>query len=309
MKSIINIRQIEAFRAVMLTGKMTTAAELMAVTQPAVSRLISDFEQSIKLRLFERRGNQINPTREALALMKEVDRSFVGLNRIAAVAEEIGRHSVGTLRIAAMPALAYGMLPRFLASFLRDKPNLNAALNGIPSSMVIEAVASGQADVGYADGPLDRPGFSIVTNAVPAVVAIPQDHHLAFKEIITPDDLRDQRMISLEPGTVFAMRVEVALAGIRRLANIETRLSHTALSLVSEGAGIAIIDPTSAVEFVEKNIVFRPFSIAIDAGFLEIRASDQIISPLVKRFCEEFWTFHTEQLSHLSGAANGIVRE
>lgn len=305
MKHAINTRQIEAFRAVMLTGKMTTAAELMAVTQPAVSRLISDLEQTVKLRLFERRGNQINPTREALALMKEVDRSFVGLNRIASVAEEIGRHSVGTLRIAAMPALAYGMLPRFLAKFLRDKPNLNAALNGIPSSMVIEAVASGQADVGYADGPLDRPGFSIVTNAVPAIVAMPKGHYLALRDIITPDDLRDQRMISLEPGTVFAMRVEVALAGIRRLANIETRLSHTALSLVAEGAGMAIIDPTSAIEFMEKDIVFRPFSISIDAGFLEIRSSDQVISPLVSRFCEEFWEFHKEQLDVLQNGCPG----
>ncbi|MGB5839392.1 MAG: LysR family transcriptional regulator, partial [Brucella anthropi] len=40
----MNLRQVEAFRTVMLTGKMTAAAELMSITQPAVSRLIRDFE-------------------------------------------------------------------------------------------------------------------------------------------------------------------------------------------------------------------------------------------------------------------------
>ncbi|MDX3929819.1 MAG: LysR substrate-binding domain-containing protein [Shinella sp.] len=299
MKPQINLRQVEAFRAVMLTGKMTAAAELMSVTQPAVSRLIADFERATRLLLFERRGNQISPTREALTLMREVDRAFVGLNRIALVAEEIGRHSAGTLRIAAMPALGNGILPRFLAHFLRDKPNLNASLSGLPSSMVIEAVAAGQADIGYADGPLDRPGFTIETHPVAAIVAIPASHPLAQKTIIEPKDLRGQRMISLEPGTIFAMRVEVALAGVTRLATLETRLSHTALSLVDEGAGIAIIDPTSASEFRGRNIVIRPFSIFIDAGFLAIRLADPVRSDIVERFSREFWDYHKEQLDKL----------
>lgn len=299
MKARINLRQVEAFRAVMLTGRMTAAAELMSVTQPAVSRLIADFEHATRLRLFERRGNQISPTREAVTLMKEVDRAFVGLNRIALVAEEIGRHSAGTLRIAAMPALGNGILPRFLAHFLRDKPNLNASLSGLPSSMVIEAVASGQADIGYADEPLGRSGFIIETHPAAAITAIPVGHSLAEKDVIEPNDLADQRMISLDPGTIFAMRVEMALAGVPRLATLETRLSHTALSLVDEGAGIALVDPASASEFTGRNIVFRPFSIIIDAGFQMIRPADQKCPDIAQRFATEFRDYLREQLDRI----------
>ncbi|MGF6177312.1 LysR substrate-binding domain-containing protein [Ensifer sp. 4252] len=295
----MNLRQVEAFRAVMITGQMTTAAELMSITQPAVSRLIRDLEYTTKLRLFDRRGNQINPTQEAVTLWKEVERAFVGLNRIAAVAEEIARQSAGTLRIAAMPALGNGFLPRFLARFLRDKPNLHASLSGLPSSMVIEAVGAGQADIGYADGPLDRPGFTIETRPLPGVVAIPDGHALCAKQVICPDDLKGQRMISLEPGTIFAMRVEVALAGIPKLSTLETKLSHTALALVAEGAGIAIIDPTSASEFVGRGVTVRPFSIFIDAGFLAIRSSGQSRSGIVDRFEREFWDYHDQQVGPL----------
>lgn len=296
----MNLRQVEAFRLVMLTGKMTAAAELMAVTQPAVSRLIRDFEIDLKLRLFERRGNQLIPTSQASALLKEVERAYVGLNRIKAFAEEIGRHNAGMLRIAVMPALANGIMPRYLARFLRDRPNIHASLSGIPSTMVIEAVASGQADLGFADGPLDRPGFLTETRPLQAVVAMPKVHRLAGRAQIEPADLEGEHMITLEPGTLFAMRVEVALAGIRRASTIETRLSHTALALVSEGVGVTIIDPSSVTDYLDKGVVVRPFAAFIDAGFVSIRRGDGVENQLVEQFIAGFWDYHDRLLQQSS---------
>nr|ARU12460.1 occR-like domain protein [Agrobacterium tumefaciens] len=68
-------------------------------------------------------------------------------------------------------------------------------------------------------------------------------------------------------------------------------LSHAAFSLVREGAGIAIIDPAAAIEFKDR-IVLRPFSIFIDAGFLEVRSVNGATSIIVDRFATEFWNFH-----------------
>ncbi|MFP3787125.1 transcriptional regulator, partial [Burkholderia sp. SIMBA_024] len=81
----------------------------------AVSRLIRDFEIDTKLKLFNRRGNQLIPTQAAMTLLQEVERAYVGLNRIRSFADEISRQNAGMLRIAAMPALANGIMPRFLA--------------------------------------------------------------------------------------------------------------------------------------------------------------------------------------------------
>lgn len=111
-----------------------------------------------------------------------------------------------------------------------------------------------------------------------------------------PADLANERMITLEPGTLFAMRVEVALAGIQRSSTLETRLSHTALTLVSEGAGIAIIDPSSATEFRGRGVVTRPFGVFVDAGFLAIRRRQDSDNLLAERFVSEFWTYHEELL-------------
>lgn len=283
----------------MLTGKVTAAAELLTVTQPAVSRLIREFEHSTKLRLFIRQGNRVIPTHEAIALMKAVDRAFAGLDQIATAVGDIARKSAGSLRIAAMPALGIGILPRFLARFLRDKVDVQASLRSMPSVMVTEAVMSGQADIGYAEGPLDRPGLIIRNCPLDAVAALPTDHPLSRKDFIEPHDLLDQRMISLESGSLFSMRVDLALAGIPRSTAIEVRLSHTALTLVREGSGIAIIDPSSACEFSGRGAVMRPFRPSVEAGFLEVKPSNRPTSTLLGHFSEAFWNFHAEQVAEL----------
>ncbi|MBB3947436.1 hypothetical protein GGQ73_003403 [Rhizobium skierniewicense] len=80
----------------------------------------------------------------------------------------------------------------------------------------MEAVVSGRADIGYADGPSDRPGFLLETRSLAAIVAIRMGHRLAGLERITPQDLAGKRIIKQETGTLFAMRVEVAIGGIPR---------------------------------------------------------------------------------------------
>src|SRR5689334_87297 len=109
----INFRQIEAFRAVMLSGSVTAAAGMIGVTQPAVSRLVRDLQGILKMPLFEKRGTGLVPTAAATALYTEVERSFVGLDRITDAAEEIRTRRAGMLRVAALPALANGFMPRF----------------------------------------------------------------------------------------------------------------------------------------------------------------------------------------------------
>lgn len=228
----INARQVEAFRAVMVTGSMTSAAELLSVSQPAVSRLIRDFEQAVSFQLFERRGNQIAPTPEAVALLSEVERAFVGLGRIAEHAGAIRSQQAGSLRIAALPALAMGVLPRFVGRFLRERANLRVAIPGMPSHLVIEAVAAGQADIGYAVGPLDRPGYLIEPTASPAVVIMPERHHLSSLKVIRPRGIAGEKVIGVAANTLFRSRLDAALGDVPRSVPVETPLSQIACVLV-----------------------------------------------------------------------------
>jgi DNA-binding transcriptional LysR family regulator len=273
---------------VMITGSITGASEALFVTQPAVSRLIQSLEDSTGLTLFERRGNQIIPTAEATALLAEVERSFIGLSRIGAFAQALREQAAGSLRIAAMPALAGSILTRFAAGFSIRRPDVHISISGVPSHLVTDAVASGQVDFGYADGPLDRVGLEIETFPMAAVLILPNDHRLAQHDGITPADLEGERFVGIGRGTLFRSRIDTALAGIPRTILLETPLSHIACLLVAEGGGISLVDPYSAKEFLDKGIIAKPFTPFIDAGFVALRSHQHSSSALATTFMREF---------------------
>ncbi len=127
------LRQIEAFRCLMVTGSMTQAARMMGVTQPAISRLLKDLQAELNLKLFDKLGTGVAPTAEASALYAEVERSFVGIDRIRTAAEEIRTRRSGSLRIAALPALANGFLPRFAGRFVAQRAATGSRLFGVIS--------------------------------------------------------------------------------------------------------------------------------------------------------------------------------
>ena len=155
--SPIKIRQIEAFRAVILRHTVTRAAESLHISQPAVSRLIADLESRVGFVLFERQQGRLLPTAEAHVLFEEVERTFVGLDRIAQAAEQIRAMRRGSLRVAGSPAVALDFLPSVIARFVEHHPGIDVSLLAHSATTVVEKVASGQCDVGLIAEPIPHP--------------------------------------------------------------------------------------------------------------------------------------------------------
>jgi DNA-binding transcriptional LysR family regulator len=306
--AVLNPRQIEAFRAVMLMGRMTSAAELLGVTQPAISRLVRDLEAALDLLLFERRGNQLVPTPDATTLYGEVERSFIGLKRIAEVAGDIRARRAGPLRIIAMPALASGFVPRFVGRFMADRPNLALHINGMPSHLVIDAVAAGQCDLGLAAAPVERAGIDVMPLSADAVAIMPARHRLAGADEIVAADFEGERFISLGKSSIFGDRIDAAFDGVRRRLLVEAPLAEIASVLVSEGVGVAIVDPFSASEFEQRGVVIRPFRPRIDVGITMLKATHRPLSALAREFADAFLSHVRGFISARRNAQGGRIR-
>jgi len=258
----ISAKQIAAFRAVMEAGSITGAAELMYITQPAVSRLIRDLEHRVGFSLFERRKGRILPTVEAKALFEEVQRSFRGIENIAAAAEEIRNFRTGDLQIAALPAIALRFLPRVVTAFTRDHPGINVSIQIRSSTKVTEWVSSQQIDVGFAAlqsshaGVEQRPLYSC-----PLVAILPERHRLADETVLTPDLLQDEPLIML--GSEHGIRQRIveafALRNVPLVSRIEAQLSLAVSEFVIAGAGIGLIDGLTAHEMTDRGITICPF--------------------------------------------------
>src|SRR6185369_588959 len=118
----LNLRQIEVFRAVMVSGSISGASKLLYVSQPAISRLMSHTEQRLGLELFRRTKGRLYPTPEARRLLGEVNVVYEGIERVNEIAEDLAANRTGSLRITCSPNLGQTVLPRAIASFRAAHP-------------------------------------------------------------------------------------------------------------------------------------------------------------------------------------------
>lgn len=262
----LNLRQVEAFRAVLLTGSMTAAGEMMGVTQPAVSRLIRDLEAELGIRLFDRKGAQITPTPDAVLLFREVERSFHGLDRIARAAEELARTRHGTLRVAATMAASLSALPPVIAAFRDAWPAVDLAVETVSSPEVLDLLAMPPYDLGVAVLPAEGPGVEIEALApLNAPCIVPTGHRLAGHEVIRPADLAGETLLQLTGNSLVQIRLRRILEaeGVAVRGGFETSFSATLCALVARGMGVAVIDPLTARTFAGHGIAVRPFVPAV----------------------------------------------
>ncbi len=295
-------RQFEAFRAVMMTGGMTSGAEVLRITQPAVSRLIRDLEHNLKLRLFDRKGNQISPTPEASALLAELERSYLGLEHVKAFASDLRSARAGSLRIAALPALALDFLPFLIARFRETRPGLSIMIDGIPSHLVLDRVAGGQFDFGFAAVLAERPSLDFTPIAAPIFAVVPADRRIASLDVVRAGDLAGEEVILLGRGSYQRHIVEIALTGVPIRSTVETPLSAIACALAAQGVGVALVDAFTARRFIDRDVVVRPFHPALDAGFSLVTSRQRPLSQAAMDFLAAVESGSAEFLASIANA-------
>jgi DNA-binding transcriptional LysR family regulator len=262
----LNLRQVEAFRAVFQTGSMTAAGELMGVTQPAVSRLIRDLEAEVEIPLFERSGGRVTPTPDAVALFREVERSFHGLDRIARAATELRRRREGELRIAASVAPSFYCLPSVIGEFHAAWPGVGLSLTTCSSPEVLDLAAMQQCDLGVAVVPAEAPGVRIEPLPIQDVVCVlPAGHSLVRKRVVRPGDLQGEPLLVISDYSLLQQRIlqRLEAAGVRRNVVFESSFSGPICGMIAEGAGIALLDPLTALAYEGERIAVRRFEPAV----------------------------------------------
>jgi DNA-binding transcriptional LysR family regulator len=256
----------------MVTGTASGAAEIMGISQPAVSRLIDALEESLGLTLFDRRTGRMVPTTEARLFYVELQEAFASYDRLAAAADDIRQGRRGSLHIACMPAVGLNFLPDAIASFQKVQPDVKIRYDLQLSMRVEEWVAAQQVDLGIAEFPFERAGIERENFCeLPYVMAIPQGHPLCACAVIVPGDLDGERMVSLSTETVLRRMLDACLrgAGITPQIICETTYSAGVCTLVRRGLGLGLTDMFTASDFAGSGIVFRrfepevPFSVGI----------------------------------------------
>ncbi|NPC58458.1 LysR family transcriptional regulator [Caenimonas soli] len=146
----MNLRQIEVFRAVMLSNSIVGAAKMLHVSQPAISRLLAHTERRLGLQLFERIKGRLHPTPDAQKLFTQVQVVYEGVQLVNEMAEDLVENREGTLRLAGTPSLCHEVVPKAIASFCRSYPGVRIALQTLSPPKLLDAVLTQQAELGLA---------------------------------------------------------------------------------------------------------------------------------------------------------------
>jgi DNA-binding transcriptional LysR family regulator len=283
----MNLRQVEVFRVVMTSGTTARAAEILHVSQPAVSKMIQELERSLGFDLFQRIKGRLYPTQEGQLFFREVEQAFLGLAHLRGAAARIRDYGSGELRIACLSALSTNVLPRALQSFMVKNPNVAITFQARMSSNVRDLVASGQFDLGIVADEIDSTGVEVEEFArFRVAVAMPQGHPLEALEVIQPADLTGYPFIALAPEDTTRREAEHAFAsvGVTVRPVMETPYSTTICAMVAAGIGVGLVNPLTAEPYVGQGLVLRPFEPALHFRTLLITPPNRLASRNLDEF-------------------------
>ncbi|MFC4276214.1 LysR substrate-binding domain-containing protein [Achromobacter aloeverae] len=289
MAQTLNLRQIEAFKAVIEHGTVSQAAAVLGVTQPAVSKLLAHLEADTGLSLFDRVRGKLAATTHGMRLYEEVDRIFAGLRQVEQAVESIRRDEQRTLIVGVLPALSGSFIRRATMNFLRHHPDVRMNIQCRGSHLLADWLATRQIDVALVGSRVDNPYIDREPMFQhPLMCALPVNHELARKRVLRPRDLDGLPFIgfSAESQTHGLAQAAFQRAGARLNVVLETSTSPTACEFVAAGLGVSLIHPLFADGF-QNRLVLRRFDPEMQFHFQLCRVQASRNDSLVETFVQE----------------------
>ncbi|MDX7986746.1 LysR family transcriptional regulator [Xenorhabdus sp. 12] len=261
-------RHIEIFHAVMTTNNLTDAAILLKTSQPTVSRELARLEKLLKLKLFDRIKGRLFPTVQGLRLFEEVQRSYYGLERIINAADSIRQFEDAQLSIACLPMFSQSLLPKVCSNFIQRYPEAKLTIIPQESPLLEEWLSAQRHDFGLTEH-LQTPAGTVQETLMTLneVCVLPANHPLSQKSHLTPEDFHGQNFISLSITDSYRQLIDAIFTEhhVNRKMVMETHSTASICAMISEGIGISIVNPLTALDYLDRNadICIRPFSINI----------------------------------------------
>lgn len=304
----MNLNQMKAFNALMLTGSVSEAARHLHRTQPAVSAQIAGLESALGMPLFERRSGRLHPVPEAHYLHEECKELLHRLDSVRSNMQEMKRMDRGLLLMVSMPGPSVALLPNMVATHLGPHPDANSTLISRSSDAVFELVAAQQYDLGLADyrerGMQETSLLRQTLYQFECLCAVPGDSPLASKQRLTPEDLHGLPFAMLYPEHSTHKATVAAFAEHRARINCRfmTQYFIPLLTFVQQGLVNAVVDPLT-VETCrllygdDGNIQFRPFSPMVEFTVALLTPAHRPASQLAQSFHQ----FLHEELLRMGG--------
>lgn len=200
--SAVTVPQLEAFLAVATHEHVTRAAEILGLSQPAVSHQVKALERTLGLDLFERVGRRVRITKDGEALVPAVAATLTALRAVEDAAAARCGFVAGDLAIAASNTIGIYRLPHWLAGFVDRYPGIDVAVRLVNTLEAIALLRDAEVDCALIEAPGPTEGLEeLAIENDELVVVARASHPLAHLGKVRVDDLARHRYLSREAGS------------------------------------------------------------------------------------------------------------
>lgn len=306
----MDLRHARTFVAVADLGTVSKAAEHLRIAQPALSRQISDFEQELGIKLFDRAGRRLILTGAGEQLLGDCRTLLACANAVGERARLLQQGDSGVLTVASSPQIIEGAVAAFLTRYAVRYPKVQVKLiEVIGWGATLAKLESGEIHLGQnlvGALPPDDPRFAChPLEHVNLLAACGQSVELQSGDCIEIDRLARFPLLVVDTDHVFRRHFDAAcrLAGIRPNIAFESRAPHVLLAMAENGHGVAIIPSslrTDRYGLRIANITHRGDLVRVQPAIYWDRRRP--LPPYARAFCE-LLAAHMREVFPISGPA------
>ncbi|WP_416916392.1 MAG: LysR substrate-binding domain-containing protein [Roseicyclus sp.] len=243
----ITLKQLRYVDALARHGHFGQAAEVCAVTQPALSMQIKELEEGLGARLFERGARQVRLTglgEEFVARARDILRAVDELSDVVRTRRD---GPGGRLRLGVIPTIAPYLLPRLIRDLAARYPGVDLQVRETQTERLIAELTEGRLDTALVALPVSEPSLDEVALFSEGFVLVRSETE-ADRPVPSPEALPDMQLLLLEEGHCFRdQALEVCgLRGGARRGGFDGSSLSTLVQMVGAGIGVTLI-PEMAV--------------------------------------------------------------
>ena len=257
-----SLRQLEAFKAFVESGSVSRAADVLHVSQPAVSKLLNHFEADIEMQLIDRSSNRPVVTERGLRVYEEIDRILSGVDQVGQAIASVRARERNLLTVGVMPGFPPRILSHAAQIVREERPDIRISFVVRSSAYISHGILSRQMDLGIIARDIDHPQVnSTLFLNESFVVVMRNDHQLASQEAIDITDLQGQHFIAFTQGSVTRRLIDEAMeaADVEVDIILQATTAPNCCALAEAGLGLCVMSPLFAKDHLH-TLVARPFA-------------------------------------------------
>ena len=261
----MNLRALQYFVKLADIRHFSKAAAACFVSQPTLSTQIRKLEEELGVQLVERAPRKVMLTPVGEEIAERARKVLDDIEQIRGAARRNVDPADGKLRLGIFPTLAPYLLPHVIPSIRKAFPRLKLQLAEEKTDDILKMLHKGDLDAALLALPIDHDGLEVeILFSEPFVLAVPDDHPLASRTRVSPEDLRGSELLLLEEGHCMREHaLEVCtLAGASERVDFHATSMETLRQMVAAEVGITLMPLLSVKPPIAEtgNVALKPFT-------------------------------------------------